>query len=160
MPRPTASTVLRGRAEGATDRLTLDYEARFLRRRTLTTDAGESLLIDLPETVSIDDGDALETVDGRRIAVRAAPEPLLQVLALPHELPRLAWHIGNRHKPAQIEPHRILIQRDHVLADMLTRLGATVKEVVEPFRPEGGAYGHGRTLGHDHAPHDHAHDHH
>jgi urease accessory protein len=159
MPRPTATTVLRGRAEGATDRLTLDYEARFLRRRTLTTDAGEALLIDLPETVSLNDGDALATADGRLIAIRAAPEPLLQVLAPPHELPRLAWHIGNRHKPAQIEPQRILIQPDHVLADMLTRLGATVAEVLEPFRPEGGAYGPGRTLGHSHAPHDHAPDH-
>jgi urease accessory protein len=154
MSSALATTVLRAAAETAQDRLTLDYEGRFLRRRTLTTDAGEALLVDLPETVSLDDGDALETADGRRIAVRAAPEPLLEVVGSPHELPRLAWHIGNRHKPAQIEPGRILIQRDHVLADMLARLGATVREVVEPFRPEGGAYGHGRTMGHDHA---HAH---
>ena len=43
------------------------------------------------------------------------------------------------------------------LAEMLKGLGATLAEVVEPFRPEGGAYGHGRTLGHDHG-HDHGHD--
>ena len=40
------------------------------------------------------------------------------------------------------------------------RLGATLREVVEPFRPEGGAYGHGRTHGHHHGgATDHPHDH-
>jgi urease accessory protein len=48
----------------------------------------------------------------------------------------------------------LLIQRDHVMADMLAKIGASVTEVVEPFTPEGGAYGHGRTHGHDHS---HAH---
>jgi len=33
---------------------------------------------------------------------------------------------------------------------MLGKLGATTREVVEPFTPEGGAYGHGRTHGHAH----------
>jgi urease accessory protein len=45
---------------------------------------------------------------------------------------------------------------------MLRQLGATVTEAVEPFTPEGGAYGHGRTMGHDHGPghgHDHPHPH-
>ena len=46
---------------------------------------------------------------------------------------------------------------------MLARLGAAVRPVEAPFRPEGGAYGHGRTHGHHHggagddpdAPHPH-----
>ena len=33
---------------------------------------------------------------------------------------------------------------------MLRQLGAGVGRVVEPFTPEGGAYGHGRTMGHGH----------
>jgi urease accessory protein len=33
---------------------------------------------------------------------------------------------------------------------MLSRLGATVRPVMAPFSPEGGAYGHGRTHGHHH----------
>ncbi|MEC8197334.1 MAG: urease accessory protein UreE, partial [Pseudomonadota bacterium] len=53
---------------------------------------------------------------------------------------------------------RLLIQRDHVIKEMLELLGATVTEVTEPFTPEGGAYGHGRTHSHDHS-HPHAHDH-
>ena len=42
---------------------------------------------------------------------------------------------------------------------MLGQLGATVTEVTEPFTPEGGAYGHGRTHSHDHghSAHDHGH---
>ena len=39
------------------------------------------------------------------------------------------------------------------------QLGATIAPVTEPFRPEGGAYGHGRTFGHSHGPADHAHSH-
>lgn len=146
--------------EAAADSVTLDYEGRFLRRRLLTTDGGDSLLVDLSETLSLEDGDAFQATDGRLIAVRAAPEPLVEVAATGATLARLAWHVGNRHTPAQIEPGRLLIRRDHVLEAMLARLGATVRPVMAPFRPEGGAYGHGRTHGHDHghAP-AHGHDH-
>jgi urease accessory protein len=28
---------------------------------------------------------------------------------------------------------------------------------IAPFSPEGGAYGHGRTMGHDHGPQFHSH---
>ena len=86
------------------------------------------------------------------LEVTAAAEPLLQVTAAtPRDLLRLAWHLGNRHLPAQIEPERILIRPDHVIADMLAGLGAVVKDVSEPFDPEGGAYS-----GHDHSSHDHS----
>ena len=80
--------------------------------------------------------------------MNAAPEDLLEVTG--DDLVRLAWHIGNRHTPCQIEDGRLLIQRNHVMSDMLALLGATLREVVEPFTPEGGAYGHGRTHSHDH----------
>jgi urease accessory protein len=33
---------------------------------------------------------------------------------------------------------------------MLEQLGASVSPLTAPFRPEGGAYGHGRTHGHQH----------
>ena len=33
---------------------------------------------------------------------------------------------------------------------MLEHLGANVKSTMEPFNPEKGAYGHGRTHSHDH----------
>jgi len=153
LPRITAL----GPAEGATDTLSLDYEGRFLRRKRLVSDGGRAFLLDLPETVSLEEGQGIDLPCGTRIALRAAPEPLLQVSG---DLPRLAWHIGNRHTPCQIMEDHLLIRADHVLARMLRGLGAELQEVSAPFRPEGGAYGHGRTMGHDHGhSHEHGHDH-
>jgi len=88
---------------------------------------------------------------GGILLVVAKPEPLLEVRAAsPEALIRLAWHIGNRHLAAAIQADRILIRRDHVIAHMLEHQGAKVREVEEPFDPEGGAY-------QDHGPHDHDH---
>jgi urease accessory protein len=52
----------------------------------------------------------------------------------------LAWHIGNRHLPAQIGDNRILLRRDKVIRQMLEALGAAVSDVSERFAPEHGAY--------------------
>jgi urease accessory protein len=133
---------------GAYDYVTLNYDDRFLRRKMLSTERAEQFLVDLAHTTSLDHGDAFALEDGRLIEVIAAKEDLLEVTG--DDLPRLAWHIGNRHTPCQIEEGRLLIQHDHVIRDMLGKIGATVREVVEPFTPEGGAYGHGRTHGHSH----------
>lgn len=130
----------------------LDYEGRLLRRKRLVSDAGD-VIVDLAEVTSLDDGDAFVLSDGRRIVVRAAPEP---VLVIRGDLPRLAWHIGNRHTPCRIEADRLIIRQDHVLEAMLRQLGAEIDIADLPFSPEGGAYGHGRTFGHDHG---HSHDH-
>ncbi|WP_372602838.1 urease accessory protein UreE [Actibacterium sp.] len=146
-----------GQWSDAADTLTLSYEARFLRRKRLTTDSGADMRVDLPETTSLAAGDALILEDGRAVAIQAAPETLLKITG--PNLPRLAWHIGNRHTPCQIEADHLLIAHDHVLADMLAHLGAGVAHVTAPFTPEGGAYGHGRTMGHSHGDHDHGHDH-
>jgi urease accessory protein len=127
----------RERARGS---VTLDHDSRHRRRVRLATDAGEAFLLDLPRAVAMGHGDGLALEDGSWIEVRAKAEPLLEVTAPPELLCRLAWHIGNRHVPAAIEPHRILIRDDHVLADMLQRQGASLRPVSEPFAPEAGAY--------------------
>lgn len=144
----------------ASDSITLGQDQRDRRRIALTSDKGIAFLLDLPEQVLLRHGDGLVLEDGRIIEIQALPEPLQEVRAkdTPHLL-RLAWHLGNRHLEAQIEPDRILIRRDRVIADMLERLGAKVSKVVEPFNPEGGAYGQAASAqahGHDHG---HGHDH-
>ena len=90
----------------------------------------------------------------RRKVIKTAEEPLLQITG---DLVQLAWHIGNRHTPCQLEPDRLLIQSDPVIGHMLEHLGATVTSINAQFTPEGGAYGHGRTHSHDHGAtaHDH-----
>jgi urease accessory protein len=143
------------------DHITLDYDGRHRRRIVLTADHGARFLLDLPQSRLLPGGAALRLEDGRLIEVIARREDLLEVRAADTPaLLRLAWHIGNRHLTAQVEAQRILIRRDHVIASMLEGLGATVTEVVEPFDPEGGAYG-GAHQAHDHGhEHDHGHHHH
>jgi urease accessory protein len=133
------------------DSVTLDYDGRHRRRIVLTGASGAEYLLDLAEATHLRDGDGLLLPGGGVLRVVAKPEPLLEVRATsPEALLRLAWHLGNRHLPAQLFADRILIRRDHVIAHMLAHQGASVREVEAVFDPEGGAY-------HDHAPHDHAH---
>ncbi len=142
----------------AVDRIELDYDARFLRRKLLRTRSGADLLVDLPKVTALSHGDALLTEAGP-VEVIAAEEPVLIVTG---DLPRLAWHIGNRHTPCQIEPFHLIIRADHVLRAMLAGLGATVTEARRPFIPEGGAYGPAQVMGHSHGHahgHGHAHPH-
>lgn len=156
---PVAQVLLRKGDWGeAAEVVTLDYDARFLRRKKLVCDSGLGFVVDLAKTTSLEAGDALQLADGRLIEVRAAAEDVLVVTG---NLARLAWHIGNRHTPCQVEDTRLVIQRDPVIRHMLEHLDAQISEAVEPFTPEGGAYGHGRTHSHEHgaSAHDHGHDH-
>ena len=143
-----------GTWSGAFEQCILTYEDRFLRRKVIKTAQESTFLVDLPHTTSLEHGDAFELDDGRLIELIAAQEPLLQITG---NLVQLAWHIGNRHTPCQIEAGRLVIQHDPVIGHMLEHLGATVTDVFEAFTPEGGAYGHGRTHSHDHGhtAHDH-----
>jgi urease accessory protein len=139
----------------ARDTVTVDFDDRFRRRKLYSAEGGLAFLLDLPEAQVLRDGDGLLLATGGVVRVRAAAEPLIAVTATtPEHLLRLAWHLGNRHLPAEIAADRILIREDHVIAEMLEGLGATVARVNAPFNPEGGAYG---GLTHAHA-HDHHHD--
>lgn len=139
----------------------LDFDERFRRRKRYETAGGIPFLLDLAEATVLRDGDGLELEDGRVVLVRAAEEPLVEVRAsCAAHLIRLAWHIGNRHLPAELQAERILIREDHVIEAMLRGLGATLARVRAPFNPEGGAYGeHNRSDHQHHHAHDHDHDH-
>ena len=128
--------------------ITLDFEARFLRRKRMATDCGMAFMVDLAETVSLDAGDAFLLDDGRQIIIQAAAEPVVEIRH--KNLAKIAWHIGNRHTPCEIRQDCLVIRRDHVLEDLLVRLGTTLAKTEAPFNPEGGAYGFGRTHGHTH----------
>ena len=128
--------------------VTLDYEGRFLRRKRLVTNTGESFLVELPETVSLSSTDGFLLDDNRVIAIKAKPEMLFKVKH--SNLPRIAWHIGNRHAPCQVGCDHLLIKEDHVMEGLLNLLGADIEKLEAPFIPEGGAYGHGRTHSHSH----------
>ncbi|MCI4588705.1 urease accessory protein UreE [Sphingobium sp. BYY-5] len=143
----------------AADHITLDHDARHRRRWYYTADHGTAFLLDLARATVLQHGDALQLSDGRLVEVLAAPEVLVEVTAAdPAAMIRLAWHIGNRHLPAELHPHAIRLRDDHVINAMLEGLGATVTKVQAPFTPEGGAYS-GASHSHDHHHHHHDHDH-
>jgi len=149
----------RGQWSGAAQICALDYTQRFLRRKKLVSAEGTAFLVDLAQTTSLGHGDALELEDGTLVEIRAAHEALYRITG--PQLLHYTWHIGNRHTPCEIGSDHLLIMADKVIGHMLAHLGATVTPVDGPFTPEGGAYGHGRTLSHSHVAtaHDHGHDH-
>jgi urease accessory protein len=127
--------------KAAADSVVLDYDQRHRRRMAMEGTGGLAFLLDLSDAVPLRDGDGLELEDGRIVSVIAAPEPLAEVTAAnAAELMRIAWHLGNRHLPAELRPDRIRIRRDHVIEDMVEGLGANVTHLDAPFDPESGAY--------------------
>jgi urease accessory protein len=125
----------------AVDRVVLDAGERHRRRIVLTGEGGTVFLLDLPRPVMLKDGDGLVLEDSGVVQVIGRPESLVAITAAsPEELARLAWHIGNRHIDMQVAGDELRIRRDHVLEDMLLRLGAQLMPVEAAFYPEGGAY--------------------
>lgn len=140
------------------DIITLDHGDRHRRRIVLNADGGTAFLLDLDKADVLEDGDAIRLDTGWLVEVRAAPERLIKVStdeAL--DLLTLAWHIGNRHVPAEITKGAIYIAYDHVLLDMLEGLGARTEIVERPFRPVRGAYHQHEHSGHSGHHHGHGH---
>jgi len=143
--------------EQAAGTLTLDFDTRHRRRIRLTTDQGENVLLDLPKSVAMANGDGLQLEDRRWLKVQAAGEPVVEVRHKdPDQLVRLAWHLGNRHLPIEIRNQVLRIRPDHVIEEMLHGFGANLVKAQVPFQPEGGAYtSHGYHHSHAHTGHQH-----
>jgi urease accessory protein len=127
--------------EQAADTVTLAFLDRHRRRIRLVADSGEAFLLDLPRAAHLAEGDGLELNDGGFIAVRAAPERVLEITAADRAgLLRIAWHLGNRHLPLQVAGERLRVRDDHVIAEMVVGLGGHITRLDAPFDPEIGAY--------------------
>jgi len=149
----------------------LAWDVRQKSRIEATDSLGRALNVFLPRGSVLRGGDVLVAEDGSLIRVKAAPQPVLVVThcadhGTPFDLLRAAYHLGNRHVPLELQPDRLLLEPDHVLADMLRAQHLIVTEASGAFEPEGGAYGAGggahagHAHGHDHGhAHDHDHDH-
>ena len=142
--------------------VSLDWDVRQKSRFDLSDSLGRQVGVFLPRGTVVRGGDVLVLVeDGSLIAVQAAPQPVLEVRACaehgsPFDLLRAAYHLGNRHVQLELQPDRLLLERDHVLADMLRQRHLIVTETESAFEPEGGAYA---AEGHAHGHHGHGHDH-
>jgi len=99
------------------DEISLSYEERFIRRKKLIANNGTEFLVNLEETVSVDENFFFELDNGDLIKVISKEENLIEIKGV--NLKQIIWHIGNRHLPCQIEENRILIQDDAVILDMV-----------------------------------------
>ena len=148
--------------------LVLPFDARQKSRLRARLVSGEEVGLMLPRGEILRGGDLVTASDGRVIEVVAEPEKLLHIESA--ELAKIAYHLGNRHVPVQVGKDFLRIAEDHVLEEMVKKLGAAVKPVVAPFEPEAGAYagghhqhdemGHGGKIHDHHHEHDHVHDEH
>ena len=143
----------------------LDWDVRQKSRFDATDSQGRALGVFLPRGTAVRGGDLLVAEDGSLVRVIAAAQPVLVVThcaehGAPFDLLRAAYHLGNRHVQLELRPDRLLLEPDHVLADMLRQMHLIVSEAAEAFEPETGAYA---ATGHDHAhgdaQHGHAHSH-
>jgi urease accessory protein len=140
----------------------LDWDVRQKSRFDATDSAARVLGVFLARGSVVRGGDVLVAEDGSLVRVVAAAQPVLRVTPCsehggPADLPRAAYHLGNRHVPLEVRPDHLQLEPDPVLADMLRSMHMIVREVSAPFEPEGGAYAAGATSHHHHG-HDH-HDH-
>ncbi len=141
----------------------LDWDTRQKSRFDAVDSQGRSVGVFLARGQVVRGGDVLVAEDGSLIAVRAKAQPVLVVTPREHGSPldllRAAYHLGNRHVPLEVDATRLQLEPDHVLAEMLRRMGLHVDVAQAPFEPEGGAYEAARAVhahGHDHGK---AHDH-
>lgn len=125
----------------ADEHVALDFDHRHRRRLRMTSSEGRDFLLDLAEATALADGDGLALSDGSVVRVAALAEPVAVISARDRTtLTRIAWHLGNRHLPTQIDGERLIIRDDHVIVDMVRGLGGAVVRQQLPFQPEGGAY--------------------
>jgi urease accessory protein len=136
----------------------LDWDTRQKSRFDATDSLQRSLGVFLPRGSVVRGGDVLVAEDGSLVRVLATPQPVMVVRAeaghgTVFDLMRAAYHLGNRHVALQLQADCLVLEPDHVLADMLRHMHLDVSEQLAAFEPEAGAYA---ADGHDHG-HDHGH---
>lgn len=119
------------------------HERTQTRRRFFWDEQSCSVVLDLPRGTVLHPSDLLQASDDTIIQILAKPEPVLTVTATdPHQLLRVAYHLGNRHAPLEVQPGYLRLGYDSVLEKMLQQFPITLCRETAPFAPETGAYHH------------------
>jgi urease accessory protein len=162
----------------------LEWEQRQKSRLHAIDSQGNEVAIFIERGKVLRAKDILVGEDGSFLRIESAPQALLKISACPihsapHDLMRAAYHLGNRHIPIEVQAKCLHIELDHVLEQMILKMGLIVEHVHCAFEPESGAYGehnsghanghkhevthpHHENESHDHDNHDHGihHSHH
>lgn len=146
--------------------VSLDWDTRQKSRFEALDSSGRAVGVFLSRGAIVRGGDVLVAEDGSLVVVQALAQPVLVATAAAAsrtpalDLARAAYHLGNRHVPLEVRADRLVLEPDHVLAELLRRMGLDVAETSGAFEPEAGAYEATSAHGHAHAhDHDHGHDH-
>jgi urease accessory protein len=130
--------------------LTLPYEKRIKSRLKVILDNGERAGLFLERGRILRGGDRLEAEDGSVVEIISAHEAVSTARTTDTTLLcRACYHLGNRHVPLQIGETWVRYLCDHVLDEMVSRLGLDLETGDHPFEPEAGAWG-GHHHGHAH----------
>ena len=125
----------------ANDEIILDHLDRNRRRIKLKTKKNISFLLDEIKPIFLVDGALLILGNNYKVKVIAKLEDVFKIkIEDKKSLMVLAWHIGNRHIPAEIHKDYVLIKRDEIIGKMLKILGAKIYKKKLTFTPESGAY--------------------
>jgi urease accessory protein len=132
----------------ADSHIVLSHDQRDRGRLRAHTNDGVEVRIFLERGSPLLVGEVLRTECGKHLVVEGAYENV--VTATCNDWPafsRACYHLGNRHVKVQIGELWLRILPDHVLEDLLRKLGLTLSHESGIFVPEQGAYGNG---GHQH----------
>ena len=133
-----------GTAEHRTENIWLDWHDRRKARQRVTSDAGTELFLSLPRGTILPDGQLLYCDSHRQVVVRAKPEPLIAITSSSvQESCRVAHHLGNWHRPMQIDPDGTLwVECDRPVVEWLERRNIPFQALASPFEPNSIAHHH------------------
>ncbi|EDK8479884.1 urease accessory protein UreE [Salmonella enterica subsp. enterica] len=130
------------KAVALTGSVTLPFDVRIKSRSKIILEDGREAGLMLPRGLTLRDGDILSNEEGTEfIRIIAANETVSVVHCDdPFILAKACYHLGNRHVPLHIMPAQLRYHHDHVLDDMLRKLGLEVSTDTMTFEPETGPY--------------------
>lgn len=127
------------------DSIVLDHEQRAKGRLKVTSEGGSEVRMFLDRGNMLVIGSMLHSRCNRIIEVKGAEEEVALARASDWlSFSKACYHLGNRHVRLQLGEQWLCFKPDHVLEDMLKRLGLSVEHTRLVFDPEHGAYAHAR----------------
>ena len=130
-----------GETAAIDDSITLDHIQREKGRFKVLSDSGMEVGVFLERGHVIQLGEVLRSNCGKNIKVLGAIENVITAYSNDWGVVcRACYHLGNRHVKVQLGELWLRIIADHVLEDMLLKLGLSLQREQTVFLPESGAY--------------------
>lgn len=124
------------------DSVALTWEQRCKSRQRLLTRRGREVALALPTGTQLRAGDLLPTPEGLISVELAAEDVLLIRQRDPQEAAFVAYQIGNRHLPLEIDTHGLKTLYETALETYLRQHAIAVERTSLPFSPVTAMSGH------------------